>query len=91
MSRSNIDLDELQRFRNTLDRVNREMAGVRKSLVKSVDESNVYWKDQQRQLFLAKFSVFKLPMEKFELKARDYIDWADRKRAAGRQYLHGGR
>lgn len=91
MAGSVIDLDELHRFRITLDRVSADMARVRKDLSKSVDESNSFWKDEQRPFFLAKYSALTLPMVMFERKAREYSEWAERKHKAGKVYLHGRR
>lgn len=87
MSMSVIDLEELQRFRNSLDAANKELVNTRKKLTQVVEESRKFWKDEQRALFEAKFSTLTLPMQTFERKANEYCDWADRKQAAGRTYL----
>lgn len=91
MASSDVDLDELQRFRITLDRVTQEMAKVRKDLSHAVDESKSFWDDEQRPILLAKYSVVTLPMITFEKKSRDYSDWASRKHKAGMDFLKGRR
>lgn len=89
MAKSIIDLDELKKFRQTLERVSTEMTGGRKRLDHSLTDARHYWNDHQYQVSLGKMQPFFLAMESFEQRAREYVEWMDKKAAAGRKYLEG--
>lgn len=89
MAQSEIDLDELKKFRNQLERISTDMKRVRSQLSKEVTESVQYWDDEVRPGFVVKHTTLDLVLQRFEKQSADYIEWADKKYAAGKTYLEG--
>jgi hypothetical protein len=89
MAKSIIDLDELKKFRETLLRVSGEMSSGRKRLSDSLTDARHFWADHQYEVSIAKMLPFFTAMAHFEKRAGEYIEWMDKKGAAGRKYLEG--
>lgn len=88
MAKSTIDLDELKKFQMILERVSAEMNQERKQLSESIINARHYWSDHHYEVFAAKWSHFTYSlMSSFDYRVKQYIEWMDRKVAAGRKYL----
>jgi uncharacterized protein YukE len=84
-----VDLEELQRFINTLQQFDDELADSVSKLSSHFDQLGDVWRDAKYQEFAAEWEEALLAISGYLDAAPDHVRFLQAKAAAVEEYLHG--